>query len=385
MSTINIESSTEPLTSNAKRMRTVSLTSPSSNTNLASLTNNYLNALDQLKSFTTVVADTGEINAIQAYSPVDATTNPSLIYKASTLSEYKHLIEDAVNYALNDISDLKSNKIDIAMDRLSVNFGAEISKLVPGYVSTEVDARLSFDTHATVARAHRIIKMYKELGVDKSRILIKIASTYEGIRAGEILEKEGIQCNLTLLFSPVQAAACAEAGITLISPFVGRILDWYKAKTGKTYSPTEDPGVVSVTNIYNYMRYHKYKTIVMGASFRNTDQILALAGCDRLTIAPSLLQELRTLDRPVIRQLHHPSSDLNTPNNTDLKVPNPYPHTVRIQTDEVSFRFAMNEDAMSTEKLAEGIRGFSSDLRKLEELVLARLESVEGRVSINNE
>ena len=385
MSAITIESSAEPLTPNAKRMRTVSLTSPSSNNNLTGLTNNYLNALDQLKSFTTVVADTGEINAIQAYSPVDATTNPSLIYKASTLSEYKHLIDDAVNYALNDISDLKSNKIDIAMDRLSVNFGAEISKLVPGYVSTEVDARLSFDTHATVARAHRIIKMYKELGVDKSRILIKIASTYEGIRAGEILEKEGIQCNLTLLFSPVQAAACAEAGITLISPFVGRILDWYRAKTGKTYSPTEDPGVVSVTNIYNYMRYHKYKTIVMGASFRNTDQILALAGCDRLTIAPSLLQELRTLDRPVIRQLHHPSSDLHVPNNTDQKVPNPYPHTVRIQTDEVSFRFAMNEDAMSTEKLAEGIRGFSSDLRKLEELVLARLESVEGRVSINNE
>jgi transaldolase len=263
------------------------------------------------------------------------------------------------------------------MDRLAVNFGTEISKIVPGYISTEVDARLSFDTAATVQRARRIIDMYREKGVDKSRILIKIASTYEGIRAGEILEREGITCNLTLLFSMIQAAACAEAGITLISPFVGRIMDWYKAKTGKTYTGDEDPGVISVREIYAYLKKHRYETIVMGASFRNTGEIIALAGCDRLTIAPSLLEELAASTETISRVLVPPVAPISPRSDEDedeAEESASTPSTPKLDVHEAAFRYALNSDAMATEKLAEGIRSFSADLEKLEKLVVKLLQ-----------
>jgi len=256
------------------------------------------------------------------------------------------------------ITDDPKERLDVTMDKLAVNFGAEISKIVPGYVSTEVDARLSFDTAATVARARRIIRMYDEIGVSKSRILIKIASTFEGIRAGEILEKEGITCNLTLLFSLVQAAACAEAGITLISPFVGRILDWHKAKTGKaSFDAEEDPGVISVRHIYRYFKTYDFKTIVMGASFRNVGEILALAGCDRLTIAPALLDELKKSDGAIVLRKLASTDTLSAP---------------RIDVSEATFRWQLNEDAMATEKLSEGIRLFAADIVKLENIVRAK-------------
>jgi len=316
--------------------------------------------LEQLRQITTVVADTGEVQAIARLSPQDATTNPSLLFKAASLSEYQTLVDDAINYAKAAPSLSDEERLELAMDKLSVNFGAEITKIVPGYVSTEVDARLSFDTEATLRRARRIIDLYKEVGIDKSRILIKIASTYEGIRAGEILEKEGISCNLTLLFSITQAAACAAAGITLISPFVGRILDWHKAKTGKTYAGHEDPGVLSVQNIYTYFKQHRYSTIVMGASFRNVGEILALAGCDRLTIAPALLDELNGSSDHVERLL-------STENSLKQE------QIAKLPVDEKSFRWAMNEDAMATEKLAEGIRGFTADIIKLENIIAQRL------------
>eukprot|EP00605_Chrysophyceae_sp_TOSAG23-4_P001098 GSChrysophyteH1.ASY1.ANO1.1204.1 assembled CDS len=290
------------------------------------------NSLDQLKEYTIVVADTGEFSAMEQYKPQDATTNPSLILKAAMLPEYEALLTSAVAYG-------NGKEAHLVMDRLAVNFGAEISKIVPGYVSTEVDARLSFDTDETVKRARRIIAMYEELGIPKSRILIKIASTYEGIQAGRILEKEGITCNLTLLFSLVQAAACAESGITLISPFVGRILDWFKKSTGEAYADSEtDPGVISVKQIYNYFKKFGYKTIVMGASFRNTGELFALAGCDRLTIAPNAAYKGDKLD-----------------------------------TSEKNFRYLLNSDAMATEKLAEGIRGFAADIIKLENIVKAKM------------
>ena len=250
--------------------------------------------LDQLKTMTKVVADTGEFTTMEEFTPDDATTNPSLIYKASAMPQYKHLLKEAVEYA-NAAKDIKSDeeRLDLAMDRLSVAFGLEILKIVPGYVSTEVDARLSFDADASVKRAKRIIKMYEENGISKSRILIKLATTWEGLQAARELKKEGIMCNMTLLFSFAQAVACAEAGVHLISPFVGRILDWYKKAEGKdSYEPSKDPGVVSVTKIYKYYKSHGYETIVMGASFRNIQEITELAGCDRLTIAPALLKEL---------------------------------------------------------------------------------------------
>lgn len=309
-----------------------------------------------------MVADTGEVSAINQFKPQDATTNPSLIFKAAQIVEYAPLMDKAITYAKAS-KDCKSDsdRLDLAMDCLAVQFGAEISKIVPGYVSTEVDARLSFDTEQTVERARRIIKMYEEMGIDKSRILIKIASTYEGIRAGEILQKEGIACNLTLLFSLVQAAACAEAGITLISPFVGRILDWYKKSTGETYDQHTDPGVLSVKKIYNYYKKFGYTTIVMGASFRNTGEIHELAGCDRLTIAPALLKQL--------------GEDTGTTLSRKLSASNKKDQAgiEKVKTDEKSFRFALNQDAMATEKLAEGIRGFSADLEKLEKIVAAKL------------
>eukprot|EP01038_Epipyxis_sp_PR26KG_P004396 gene4396-6217_t len=326
-----------------------------------------LNSLDQLKKYTIVVSDTGEFSSIRQFSPQDATTNPSLILKAAMLEEYSALVQDAIHYGksnyLVEISDSASTeekekcRLALTLDKLAVNFGLEISKIVPGYISTEVDARLSFDTNETVARARRIIKLYEESGVSKDRVLIKIASTYEGIQAGKILQQEGISCNLTLLFSIVQAAACAEGGITLISPFVGRILDWYKAKTGKTYTAEDDPGVLSVKNIYQYYKKFGYNTIVMGASFRNIGEIISLAGCDRLTIAPSLLEELKSSHATLEQKLNPTTSGA-------LYVGD------RIPVDEASFRFALNEDAMATEKLAEGIRSFVSDLIKLEAPVI---------------
>lgn len=304
--------------------------------------------VDGLKSFTTIVADTGDIEAIAKFKPQDATTNPSLIFKAATMPEYAHLVNDAVEYGKGDV--------EVIMDKLAVNFGAEITKIVPGYVSTEVDARLSFETEATIEKARRIIELYKEAGIDKSRILIKIASTWEGIQAAKVLEKEGITCNLTLIFSIAQAIAVAEVGGTLISPFVGRIMDWHKKHEGVDgYEPVDDPGVKSVTKIYNYYKKHGYKTIVMGASFRNKGEILELAGCDRLTIAPSLLEELTSGTDPVEKKLDAEKAE-------EMAIP-------KIDMDEKSFRWMMNEDAMATEKLAEGIRNFSKDIVKLENIV----------------
>ncbi|TMW63383.1 hypothetical protein Poli38472_002324 [Pythium oligandrum] len=320
--------------------------------------------LDQLKEFTTVVADTGDIASIAKYKPQDATTNPSLLFKAATMEQYKHLVDDAVQYGKAlDASLSEEDRLAHIIDKLSVNFGLEILKIVPGYVSTEVDARLSFDTEATIERAHRIIKLYEDAGISKDRILIKIASTWEGIQACKHLQQEGISCNMTLLFGFAQAVACAEANATLISPFVGRILDWYKAKTGKAgYESHEDPGVLSVTKIYQYYKKYGHKTIVMGASFRNTGEITELAGCDRLTISPNLLDELSESTTPVIRKLDPESAAMNYVGDS-------------VSFDEKSFRLSLNEDAMATEKLAEGIRGFSADIVKLEEILKAKLSN----------
>lgn len=307
---------------------------------------------DQLKELTVVVADTGDVDAIKRLKPQDATTNPSLIYKAATMPQYAKLVDDAVAYGKGDV--------DTVMDKLAVNFGAEITKIVPGYVSTEVDARLSFDTDATLKKARRIIELYKEVGIDKSRILVKIAATWEGIKAAEILEKEGITCNLTLIFSISQAVACAEAGCTLISPFVGRIMDWHKKDQGVDgFKPSEDPGVTSVTSIYNYFKKHGYNTIVMGASFRNSGEITELAGCDRLTISPGFLDELAASKEPVVQKLDAEKA-------ISMDIP-------KIDCDEKSFRWAMNEDAMATEKLAEGIRNFGKDIVKLENIVKEKM------------
>lgn len=312
------------------------------------------NQLDQLKKFTTVVADTGDFESMKVYKPQDATTNPSLILQAAAKPEYKHLVEQAV-------SEVKAGGLtgpaltEAILDRILILFGLEILKIVPGRVSTEVDARLSFDTAATVAKAHELIAAYEKEGISKDRILIKIASTWEGIKAAEALEKEGIHCNLTLLFSFAQAVACAEAGVQLISPFVGRILDWYKASTGKTYEGDEDPGVISVKQIYTYYKKFGYKTEVMGASFRNTGEITSLAGCDLLTISPGLLGELQATEAPLERKLSPEAAA-----SSDLE---------KVTFDEKSFRFAMNEDAMATEKTAHGIRAFSADIVKLEKLV----------------
>lgn len=314
-------------------------------------------AYNALANMTVIVCDTGEINAIKKFTPTDATTNPSLLFKAAIMPEYEKYLKDAIEYSKKYPKD---DRLGIVLDKFGVNIGAEILKVVPGYVSTEIDARLSFNTNATVDRARRVISMYKEIGIDKSRILIKIASTYEGIKAGEILEKEGIQCNLTLLFSLIQAAACAEANITLISPFVGRILDWHKAKTGKAFTAEEDPGVLSVRQIFNYYKKFGYKTIVMGASFRNTGEILALAGCDRLTIAPTLLEELQALPSSDVKQI----LNKNETNKFDGE---------KLLVDESNFRYQLNDDAMATEKLAEGIRSFAADIIKLENMIIPNL------------
>ena len=313
--------------------------------------------LDSLRNMTVVVADTGDIDAIKKYQPQDATTNPSLILSASALPQYAPLIDEAIAYAKAQSADKAQQLID-AEDKLAVNIGLEILKIVPGRISTEVDARLSYDTQATVEKARKLIALYNAAGISNDRILIKIASTWQGIRAAEILEKEGINCNLTLLFSEAQARACAEAGVYLISPFVGRILDWYKANTDKKeYAPAEDPGVISVTKIYNYYKEYGYKTVVMGASFRNVGEIIELAGCDRLTIAPALLKELQENTAPLVRKLEYKG---------EVKA-KPQPLT------EAEFYWQHNSDAMAVEKLAEGIRKFAVDQEKLEAMLSAKL------------
>lgn len=313
--------------------------------------------LDSLRSMTVVVADTGDIDAIKKYQPQDATTNPSLILSASALPQYAPLIDEAIAYAKAQSADKAQQLID-AEDKLAVNIGLEILKIVPGRISTEVDARLSYDTQATVEKARKLIALYNEAGISNDRILIKIASTWQGIRAAEILEKEGINCNLTLLFSEAQARACAEAGVYLISPFVGRILDWYKANTDKKeYAPAEDPGVISVTKIYNYYKEYGYKTVVMGASFRNVGEIIELAGCDRLTIAPALLKELQENSTALVRKLDYKG---------EVKA-KPQPLT------EAEFYWQHNSDAMAVEKLAEGILKFAVDQEKLEAMLSAKL------------
>ena len=308
-----------------------------------------MNQLEQLKQFTTVVADTGDFQSIKAYTPRDATTNPSLILKAVQKPEYRPLLEQAVR----DNPTLSTADV---IDRLLVAFGIEILKLVPGRVSTEIDARLSFDTAANVAKGRELMALYEAAGYGRDRVLIKIASTWEGIRAAEVLEREGIHCNLTLLFSLPQAIACAEANVQLISPFVGRIYDWYKKSTGIEYMGAEDPGVQSVKRIVQYYRKFGYKTEVMGASFRNTSQILELAGCDLLTIAPELLQKLADSDAPVSRKLGGETATATID---------------KVALDEKSFRFMLNEDAMATEKLAEGIRAFCADAGKLKQMITA--------------
>ena len=314
--------------------------------------------LEQLKQFTDVVADTGDIEAIRLYKPLDATTNPSLVYKAAQMPQYQTLLDNSIK-AAKSISN-SAEQLSAACDHLAVGIGLEILKIVPGRISTEVDARLSFDTQASIAKAHQLIRLYEQGGVDKSRVLIKLASTWEGIRAAEVLEKEGINCNLTLLFGFSQAAACADAGVFLISPFVGRILDWYKANTDKKeYTAEEDPGVVSVRRIYNYYKQNGYKTVVMGASFRNIGEIEALAGCDRLTISPQLLQELDQDKNELKRVL--------SPSNSGEAI-------AKLIENEAGFRFGMNQDAMATEKLAEGIRGFVKDQINLENLLKARAQ-----------
>jgi transaldolase len=311
--------------------------------------------LDQLKAMTTIVADTGDMASIGAFKPTDCTTNPTLILKAAQMDAYKHLVDEAIEWG-------RSHRAVTSQvtDRLAVNFGAELAKIVPGRVSTEVDADLSFDVDGMVAKGRAIIADYETRGVPRSRVLIKLATTWEGVRACEILQREGIDCNMTLLFGLPQAIAAAEAGAFLISPFVGRILDWHVKASGKTFGPEEDPGVLSVRNIYAYYKAYGIKTVVMGASFRSIGEIEALAGCDRLTIAPALLDELAKDNGALTRKLDGDTAKLAP---------------AKMSLDEKTFRFLLNEDAMATEKLAEGIRLFTKDLRALREMVATRLEN----------
>lgn len=318
-----------------------------------------MNQLDQLKKHTIVVADTGDFEAMKAFHPHDATTNPSLILQATQKPEYKSLLDQAVAEYKGRKGLGHGEKVEAILDRILILFGLEILKIIPGRVSTEVDARLSFDTKGTIRKAHHLIKSYEKAGIHRKRILIKIASTWEGIRAAEVLQKEKINCNMTLLFSLPQAVACAEAKAKLVSPFVGRILDWYKKSTGRDYAPAEDPGVQSVTQIYNYYKKFGHKTEVMGASFRNKGEILELCGCDLLTISPALLGELKASQEPVKPRLY-----VEEAKACDLK---------RLKLDEKSFRWLLNEDAMATEKTAEGIRKFAEDIVKLEKQVAAQL------------
>lgn len=310
--------------------------------------------LEQLKTMTTIVADTGDMDSIRAFQPTDCTTNPTLILKAAQMEAYAHLVDEAIGWGR------KGGKTPGQVtDRLAVNFGTELTKIVPGRVSTEVDADLSFDAQAMIDKARELIADYKARGVGRDRILIKLATTWEGVEAARVLQREGIDCNMTLLFSLVQAQACAEAGAFLISPFVGRILDWHMKATGEKYTSETDPGVLSVRGVYNYYKAHGLQTVVMGASFRNIGEIEALAGCDRLTIAPALLQQLQEEEGYLPRMLVMPVR------NVDV--------SPRFAPDEKAFRFLLNEDAMATEKLAEGIRLFAKDLRSLRDMVTKRL------------
>lgn len=314
--------------------------------------------LSQLKKMTVVVADTGDIESMKKFTPVDATTNPSLIYKAAKMDIYSPLIQDAIDWGRGRVGS-SVERIDNILDKLAVNFGKEILKIVPGRVSTEVDARLSFDQEGTLKRARKLIRLYKDEGIDSQRILIKIASTWEGIKAAEILEKEGIHCNLTLLFGFHQAVACAEAGVTLVSPFVGRILDWYKKAEGKEFTPVEDPGVLSVKQIYRYYKKFAYPTIVMGASFRSVGEIEELAGCDYLTIGPNFLEELQNDHRQLEQKLFPQDAG-----HSDQE---------KLTLDENQFRWHLNENPMATEKLAEGIRNFTKDLILLEDFIKEKI------------
>ena len=321
-----------------------------------------MSALSELKKHTVVVADTGEIDALAQYQPRDTTTNPSLLYKAAQLPQYQLLVDDAIEYG-QARSSSEDQLIDAIVDKLSVNFGCRILEIIPGRVSTEVDARLSFDTEGTIRKAHELIELYREAGVSPERILIKIASTWEGIQAARQLEQQNIHCNLTLLFGFGQAIACADAHVTLISPFVGRIYDWYKRHLGVEDIPVaDDPGVHSVARIFNYYKRHGITTEVMGASFRTAEQVVALCGCDLLTISPALLQELESSSAPVPKSL-----DSEQAAAMDIQ---------RVDMDERLFRWMLNEDAMATEKLAEGIRGFASDLDKLRSYLAQRMELV---------
>jgi len=334
------------------------MTTPAEQLEGASGTATGTSALDQLKQYTKVVADTGDFETMRAYKPQDATTNPSLIYAATQKEDYRSILDKAVADQKN--SSLSGDKqIESIIDHVLVAFGMEILQIVPGRVSTETDARLSFDTEGSIAKAHELIALYEKNGISRDRVLIKIASTWEGIKAAEQLQKEGIHCNLTLLFSLPQAVACAEAKVQLISPFVGRIYDWYKAHTGKEYQGAEDPGVESVTEIYAYYKKFGYPTEVMGASFRNTSQIVELAGCDLLTISPSLLGELADSTSSVTKKL-----DKADAAGKEIE---------RLEIDEKSFRYLLNDDAMATEKTAEGIRKFAADIVKLEKMIAGML------------
>ncbi|MFN9545552.1 MAG: transaldolase [Cyanobacteriota bacterium] len=330
------------------------------------------NLLEQLATMTVVVADTGDIEAIRQFTPRDATTNPSLILAAAQIPTYQELIDRTLRESREVLGESApvEEVVAEALDEISVTFGKEILRIVPGRVSTEVDARLSYDTEATIQKARKLIGLYEQAGVSRKRVLIKVASTWEGIRAAERLEQEGIHCNLTLLFGFAQAVACAEAGVTLISPFVGRILDWYKANTGRESFPgPEDPGVISVSKIYNYFKTYGYKTEVMGASFRNIDEIIELAGCDLLTIAPALMEQLRNQEGPLTRKL-----DAKNPRETQEK----------IHVDKPLFLSMMTEDRMASEKLDEGIRGFSKAIETLEVQLAHRLAALEGKAAFTH-
>lgn len=325
------------------------------------------NLLEQLREMTVVVADTGDIQAIETFKPRDATTNPSLITAAAQMPQYQSVVDETLSTARTDlgVGASASQVVSLAFDRLAVAFGLKILEIIPGRVSTEVDARLSYDIEATIAKARELISQYEAKGISRERILIKVAATWEGIKAAQTLEKEGIHCNLTLLFGLHQAIACAEAGITLISPFVGRILDWYKKETGRdAYPPAEDPGVLSVTEVYNYYKKFGYKTEVMGASFRNVGEIVELAGCDLLTIAPSLLADLQSTEADLPRKLD-PQQAMNAP-------------IEKISLDKASFDRMHSENRMASEKLSEGINGFTKALEVLEELLAVRLAHLEG-------
>ncbi|MDJ0844456.1 transaldolase [Crocosphaera sp.] len=328
--------------------------------------------LEQLRKFTIVVADTGDIQAIETFTPRDATTNPSLITAAAQMPQYQSIVDDTLKTAREELGKEadESDVVTLAFDRLAVAFGLKILEIIPGRVSTEVDARLSYDTEATLEKARYLISEYEKAGVSRDRILIKIASTWEGIKAAEILEKEGIHCNLTLLFGMHQAVACAEANVTLISPFVGRILDWYKKETGKEYTATEDPGVMSVTSIYNYYKKFGHKTEVMGASFRNIGEICELAGCDLLTISPKLLDQLNSTEEGLPRKL-----DPEVAAKMDIE---------KIAMDQATFDQMHQEDKMAYEKLDEGINGFTKALETLEEMLKERLTRLEGETTVNN-